>query len=143
MQDAEKSVTVQDRTAALHGAEVRFPFYDVNVIRFANTIPPAYKGGNPEYQVKAVLKAAFKELLPREIAERDVSGFPSYYWTHGEAEELKRRHLSSEAIARLGLMKPEAVQPVVEAEKSAAGKSAGKRTWGLLMLHAWAECYLG
>ena len=142
MQDAEKSVTVQDRTSALHGVEVRYPFYDVHVIRFANTIPAAMKGSESKDMVKAVLKAAFKDLLPEEIFKRGASGYPSYYWSKGEVEALRQQLLSPSAVERTGLMRPEAVARVLAEDAADAGRAIGKRTWALLTLQAWYEVHV-
>lgn len=142
MQGTEKSVTVLDRTAVLNGVEVRHPFYDTPLIQFANTIPARFKGSESEDMLKAVLRLAFEDILPAEISEREPTGYPSYYWTQGEVEHLKQYLLSPGGLKRTGLLRPDTVQQILEADKASKKKSAGKRTWGLLVLQAWYELYV-
>lgn len=142
MQGTEKSVTVYDRSAALNGVETRHPFYDAPLIQFANTIPARFKGSESEEMLKAVLKLAFADILPAEISEREPTGYPSYYWTQGEVEHLKQCLLSPRGLKRTGLLRPDTVQQILDVDKASKKKSAGKRTWGLLVLQAWYELYV-
>lgn len=142
MQGTEKSLTVLDRTAALNGVEVRHPFYDAQLLQFANTIPARFKGSESDEMLKAVLRLAFEDILPTEISEREPTGYPSYYWTQGEVDHLKQHLLSPSGLKRTGLFRPNTVQKILEADKTSTKKSAGKRIWGLLMLQAWYELYV-
>ena len=142
MQGAEKSLAVQDRVACLNGVELRHPFYDTRLLNFVHRIPARFKGSESDEMKKAVLKYAFKDLLPPEIAARDEIGFPSYYWTNGEIETLKERLLSPVGLQRTGLLRPAAVRHILAADKVSRKRSAGKRTWALLVLQAWYELYL-
>jgi asparagine synthetase B (glutamine-hydrolysing) len=139
---AEKSLGVQDRAAILRGVELRHPFHDTQLIRFANTIPAVYKGSESEAMSKVVLTRAFKDMLPEEIVTREKTGFPSYYWTNGEVDALKARLLSAEGVERVGLFRPEAVRQILEDDRVSTKKSAGKKTWGLLVIHAWFELHI-
>lgn len=51
-----------------NSVEGRFPFLDHRVVEFAATIPPKYKLRLLEE--KYILKRAFADVVPREIAER-------------------------------------------------------------------------
>jgi asparagine synthase (glutamine-hydrolysing) len=139
---AEKSIGVQDRTSVVNGVELRHPFHDAGLLRFANTIPPRFKGSESDDMQKAVLTAAFKDMLPEEIVTRKKAGFPSYYWTNGEVDELKRELLSPAALARVGLFRPDTVQRILDADTASTKKSAGQRTWGILVMQAWFERYI-
>lgn len=142
MQDAEKALAVQDRTAALLGMEVRHPYHDAQLFEFANLIPARFKGSESSEMTKAVLIAAFKDLLPNEIITRKKRGFPSYYWNRGEIDNLVQRLLSPQAVERTGLFRSDMVQRILAADKISSKKSAGQRTWGLLAIQAWYELYL-
>ena len=139
---AEKALGVQDRAAILSGVELRHPFHDAKLIRFANTIPARFKGSESADMSKAVLIAAFKDMLPEEIVTHRKTGFPSYYWTNGEVDALKQRLLSPEGLERVGLFRPDTVGQILEDDAVSTKKSAGKRTWGLLMLQAWFELHV-
>ncbi|RIK81253.1 hypothetical protein DCC62_02455 [candidate division KSB1 bacterium] len=106
------------------------------------TIPARFKGSESEDMLKAVLRLAFEDILPAEISEREPTGYPSYYWTQGEVEHLKQYLLSPGGLKRTGLLRPDTVQQILEADKASKKKSAGKRTWGLLVLQAWYELYV-
>jgi asparagine synthase (glutamine-hydrolysing) len=142
MQGSEKAIAVQDRTPVLNDVEVRHPFRDWQLACSANLIPSRFKGGESDGMAKAVLKHAFKDVLPKEIIDREKTGYPCYYWNHGEIDELKQRLLSPAGLERTGLFRPDAVQRILEADRTSAKKSAGKRTWGLLMVQAWYELYI-
>ncbi len=137
MQEAEKSATVFDRTAALHGVDVLHPLGQAELIRFARAVPARFKGSESGKMNKAILKAAFADLLPAEIAARKKIGYPSYYWTHGEVSALEERLLSRASLERTGLLRPDAVARILEDDARSVRKSTGKRTWGLLVLQAW------
>jgi len=139
---AEKSIGVQDRASIVNGVELRHPFHDAALLRFANTIPPRFKGSESDDMQKAVLLAAFKDMMPEGITSREKTGFPSYYWTNGEVDDLKQQLLSPAALERVGLFRPEAVQAILDADKVSTKKSAGQRTWGVLVMQAWFERYI-
>ncbi|RPI57012.1 MAG: hypothetical protein EHM55_03345 [Acidobacteria bacterium] len=139
---AEKSIGVQDRTSSVNGVELRHPFHDAALLKFTNTIPPRFKGSESDEMQKAVLTAAFKDMLPEEIVSRKKAGFPSYYWTNGEVDDLKHELLSPAALERVGLFRPDTVQKILDSDKVSTKKSAGQRTWGLLVMQAWFERYI-
>jgi asparagine synthase (glutamine-hydrolysing) len=142
MQGAEKSLGVQDRTAALWGVEMRHPFKDLELVRLSATIPAPLKGSQKSEHVKMILKEAFKNDLPEGIFARKLFGYPSYYWPDGELDSLRANLLSTAAIERIGIFKPEAVQRIMAEDEVSTAKSRGKQTWGLLMMQAWYESYV-
>ena len=142
MQGTEKAFKVQDRTSALFGTEVRHPLYDLQLIRLANKIPASYRISESGEVRKVLLTAAFQDMLPEEIKKRPVSGYPSYYWTGGEIDHLKEILLSPAGLERTGLFRHDVVQQALEQDRLSDKKSAGKQTWGLLMLQAWYELYI-
>ena len=141
-QGAEKSLSAQERGAVLNGVWLRHPFHDAALLRFANTVPAKYKGSETRDMLKVVLKRAFDDVLPADVAERPRIGPPSYYWTRGEVEPLVSRLLSPAGLRRTGLLREGGVRRVLESDRSSDRKSAGKRTWGLLALQAWYELYI-
>jgi len=56
-----------------HSIEVRVPFLDIDFIRAVHRISPVLKFGNK--QGKFLLIDAFKDILPREIWDRNKQGF--------------------------------------------------------------------
>ncbi len=141
-QGAEKSLNAQERAAVLNGVWLRHPFHDAELLRFANTVPAKYKGSETQDMLKVVLKRAFHDELPDEVAARPRIGPPSYYWTRGEVKPLVRQLLSPAGLRRTGLLREDQVRRLIEEDSSSQRKSAGKRTWGLLALQAWYELYV-
>jgi asparagine synthase (glutamine-hydrolysing) len=136
-QGPEKSLAAQERAAVLNGVWLRHPFHDADLLRFANTIPARLKGSESRGLLKVVLKRAFADVLPQDVADRPRMGPPSYYFRKGEIDPLVRSLLSPAAVRRAGLLREDAVARLLEEELTSDRKSAGKHTWGLLALHAW------
>jgi asparagine synthase (glutamine-hydrolysing) len=132
----EKSIATQNRTARLAGVDMRHPFRDVELLARGRAIPADVRAG------KGVLKTAFHDVLPEEIATRPKIGYPTYYWNGGEIAGLERALLSPAAVERAGLFRPAAVERIVDEDRSSGRKSAGKRTWALLSLQAWHAFYV-
>ncbi|MEN6584190.1 MAG: asparagine synthase B [Armatimonadota bacterium] len=63
-----------DRMSMAHGLEARVPFLDVEVVRFAFSLSNDLKLG-PDNVEKWILRQAFKDCLPGEIAFRRKSKF--------------------------------------------------------------------
>jgi len=140
-QGAEKSLAAQERGAVLNGVWLRHPFHDAGLLRFANTIPAKYKGSEARSMLKVVLKRAFDDVLPDDVADRPRIGPPSYYWNRGELEPLAHRLLGPAGLRRTGLLREAGVRRLLAGERPDK-KSAGKSTWGLLMLQAWHELHI-
>lgn len=63
-----------DRMSMAHGLEARVPFLDVDVVRFALSLPNDLKYG-PDNVEKWILRQAFTEYLPEQIVFRRKSKF--------------------------------------------------------------------
>jgi len=50
--------------------------------------------------------------------------------------------LSPEGLERTGLLRPNAVETILAADRVSTKKSRGKPTWGLLVLQAWYELHI-
>jgi asparagine synthase (glutamine-hydrolysing) len=82
-----------DRMTMAHGIEGRVPFLDVDLVRFAFTIPVDLKLG-PDDTEKWILREAFKEYLPDEIVYRRKSKF-----SEGCGSSLAMKHVADERIS--------------------------------------------
>jgi asparagine synthase (glutamine-hydrolysing) len=73
-----------DKITMASSIELRVPLLDHKVLEFAAELPADYKVRGKE--TKRVLKAAFGNVLPRQIIERKKVGFPVPYsrWLAGE-----------------------------------------------------------
>jgi asparagine synthase (glutamine-hydrolysing) len=107
-----------DRMAMGHGVEGRFPFLDHRVVEFAARLPARFKIKG--LREKHILRESFKNLLPREIADRPKQPYrspDSQSFTGPSAPAYVREHLSPQAVSEAGLFNPIAVQKLVEKAK--------------------------
>jgi len=100
-----------DRMSFAHGVETRMPFLDPQVVRWAWSMPTAWKL-SPHGQEKRILKEAFAGMLPTAILERakqpyrapDAAPFlgaeaPDYLELLLSARELQRLELIDDTVA--------------------------------------------
>jgi len=79
-----------DRATASCGLELRVPFLDRQFIKFVTSIDPEYKRCNKSTIEKKILREAFNDMMPHEIAWRQKEAFSDgvgYSWI----SELKKR----------------------------------------------------
>lgn len=132
-----------DMSSMAHSLECRGPFLDHRVVEFALSLPPGRKLRLRAGRSKILLKSAFSDLLPPEIARRPKMGFgvPLDRWFRGPLqEELRSTLLDPVALGR-GLFRPEAVQLLID-EHVQAKRDHAYRLWGLMMLELWFRRYL-
>ena len=128
---------VEDRMSMAHGLESRLPFLDHPIVELAATIPAdiKFEGG----RLKRLLVAAFRDRLPRQIAQRtDKMGFPTPLteWAQGPAREFITDILSSRAAQERALINNRAVLASLDEEAA-----FGRGFWGLLSLELWQQQY--
>lgn len=134
-------LTKVDRAAMAHGVESRAPFLEESLIRFALTLPAEAKlrGGTTKW----ALKQAAHGLLPDAVRERRKQGFspPFSAWARGPLRAEISERLSSERLARAGVLDPAATRALFE--RHAAGQvERGRTLWALLSLQMWAERFV-
>lgn len=64
-----------DRMLMANSVEGRFPFLDIELVKFASSIPPELKLNN--FQEKFILKHTAKGIVPQEIVDREKFVFAS------------------------------------------------------------------
>ncbi|HSW31542.1 MAG TPA: asparagine synthase (glutamine-hydrolyzing) [Longimicrobiales bacterium] len=125
-----------DRCSMAHGLELRAPFLDTAVMEFAAGLPDRLR--HRGRTLKWLLKRAFPDLLPPEIARRGKWGFgvplPVWFRTHWRPL-FESRVLAPEARIRAWL-DPEPVARLW-AEHLGGGADHGHALWALLTLETW------
>jgi asparagine synthase (glutamine-hydrolysing) len=116
--------------------EARSPFLDHHVMELAARLPRTMKirGGTGKW----ILKQAFPELLPGDIATRPKMGFgvPVGHWFRGPLRDVLRdATMSDRAVAR-GRFRPEVVGALVTDHLEGRADHTAK-LWNLLMLEHW------
>ncbi|NCG34319.1 MAG: asparagine synthase (glutamine-hydrolyzing) [Proteobacteria bacterium] len=128
-----------DRCSMAHGLEVRSPFLDTKVMEFASGLPDRVRiRGKKQTGLKWILRTAFRDLLPTEIASRGKMGFgvplPTWFRTHWK-ERVEDEVLSEHARIRQWL-RPEPVMELWKAHQSGRADHS-HRLWALLTLETW------
>ncbi|MHB1193099.1 MAG: asparagine synthase (glutamine-hydrolyzing) [Longimicrobiales bacterium] len=125
-----------DRCSMAHGLELRAPFLDTAIMEFAAGLPDRFR--HRGRTLKWLLKRAFPDLLPPEIARRGKWGFgvPLPVWFRTDWRPLfEARVLARDARVRAWL-KPEPVARLW-AEHLGGGADHGHALWALLTLESW------
>ncbi len=131
-------MTKVDIASMAHALECRQPFLDYRVVELAASLPIGmkYRRGRG----KRLLRAAFGDLLPREIWNRKKMGFgvPLEHWFRNELRELTHDVLLGDAARNRGYFRPEAVREMVESHESGSFNHC-YRLWSLLVLELWLQ----
>jgi asparagine synthase (glutamine-hydrolysing) len=128
-----------DFMSMAHSLEVRVPFVDVEVVRFALALPGAWKmdGGRP----KPLLQDALGDLLPEEVRNRPKMGFtlPFEDWMRSQLrDEIDETFSDGEHLEAIGL-RPEAVREVWQRFLLAPQRVGWSRPWALFVLARWCS----
>ena len=77
-------LTKVDLMSMANSLEVRVPFLDKELVRFARSLPPHFKV--KKNKRKTVLQDAFEHILPKELHHRSKKGFevPMLDWMRNE-----------------------------------------------------------
>ncbi len=138
---ADHNLNYTDKASMAHGIEVRVPFLDPNLARFATTVPPAWKQRGREG--KAIFKRAMEPTLPREVIYRPKTGFgiPLRRWLRQELRETVRDALSPAALKARGWFDPAAVHRLVQNTED--GRVDGSYlVFALLCVEVWSKLFL-
>jgi asparagine synthase (glutamine-hydrolysing) len=139
-------LTKVDRASMAHGLEVRVPLLDQAVVDYMARVPDRYKV-RPIHRglgLKWLLRRVARDLLPDEIIDRPKAGFhvPVPAWLKGPLRPMVERELGREAVARRGILDPEAVAAIVEANQ-AGRENLSRNVWGLLVFARWYDRHFG
>lgn len=112
-----------DRMLMANSVEGRFPFLDVEVSRFAATVPAEQKiEGLDE---KHLLKRAFRDLIPEEILRRPKQPYrapdASSFFSDGTPDWVGDV-TSPEALSRTGVFRPEMVNALMAKARRRLGR---------------------
>jgi asparagine synthase (glutamine-hydrolysing) len=134
-------LAMADRMSMARSLELRAPFCDHRLIELSLTIPPALKLARG--RLKALLKAAFADVLPAEVVRRRKQGFmiPLGRWLRTDLRALMEDALAPDRVRQRGLWQPEVVQRLMR-EHLAGSRTHADRLWMLVMLELWTREYL-
>jgi asparagine synthase (glutamine-hydrolysing) len=128
-------LTKVDRCSMLHALEVRSPFMDPDLVRFASTLttPQLLKGGP-----KRMLREAFADVLPAWVFKRKKMGFavPIGEWFRGSLRPMLHDHLFAADSFAAAHFNTAVVRRLVE-EHESQRTDHSQRLYALLMLELW------
>jgi len=129
-----------DRMTMAHSVEARAPFLDTEWVEWTARLPEHFKVRR--LSTKWLLKAAFIDMVPRNIRSRGKQGFavPIGAWLRNELHGWARdRLLDNHSLSEW--FRPAAVRRLV-GEHDSGRINHGKRLWALLIFALWLEKYL-
>jgi asparagine synthase (glutamine-hydrolysing) len=137
----EDVLTKVDRMSMAHSIESRVPLLDNEVVRFAASLPAAFKIRNGRR--KHVLKEAAAGLLPPAILDRRKQGFgvPLGVWFRGNLRELFADTLLSRAALARGYFQAPFVRRLVD-EHLRGQRDHTLRLWQLVVFETWHRQYI-
>jgi asparagine synthase (glutamine-hydrolysing) len=138
---ADHNLNYFDKMSMATGVEVRVPLLDPDLVALAGKLPAGYKHFKGEG--KWILKAAMKDLLPKDVIYRTKSGFgvPLRHWLRSELREMVEDTLSRESLESRGLFDHGAVQRLLEADRSGA-IDAAYTILSLICIELWCRMFL-
>jgi asparagine synthase (glutamine-hydrolysing) len=126
-----------DRASMQYSLESRVPLLDTRLVAFAMNLDYNLKvreGWGTKYLMKRVLY----DLVPQTIFERPKRGFaiPLQEWLQGPLAYLISDYLSPAVVERYGIVKPTAVERLLQQFRSGR-HYLYNRIWTLVLLHWW------
>ena len=117
------------------------PLLDNEVIRFASSLPSAYKIGGGRQ--KHVLKRMASALLPASILNRRKQGFgvPLDVWFRGQLTELFADTLLAQSSLQRGYFQPGFIRTLVD-EHVTGRRDHALRLWQLVVFERWLRQYV-
>jgi asparagine synthase (glutamine-hydrolysing) len=137
---AEGVLQKVDRASMACSLEVRVPLLDRRVVEVAAALPPRMKLRG--LRTKHILTRTMRGRLPSAILRRPKKGFgvPLARWFRGELRPLLRDVCEPGALRRAGLVRPEAVQRLLD-EHETMRHDHRKKLYTLLVFLLWARRY--
>jgi asparagine synthase (glutamine-hydrolysing) len=140
-----------DAASMAHSLEVRVPFLDPVIADLALSLPDEAKlGSDPQSSreaarsyraagTKRILLDAAKDLLPPGFDTRVKKGFsmPFNAWLKGPLRDVLLDTLSTETVAKRGLLEPGAAANV--RDQFLSGVCDWPQPWLLMMIELWAR----
>jgi len=127
-----------DRMSMANSLEVRVPYLDNEIVDLVLALPGRLKQNLR--RDKILLRQVAADLLPPTAATRRKQGFdvPIGAWLRGPLRPAMLEYLSPEVVGRQGLLRPRAVEAMIE-DHLDGGHDHGRRLWTLLVLSHWVE----
>lgn len=137
----EGVLTKVDRATMRASLEARAPLLDTRVAEFCLGLDPCMRirGGVTKY----LMRKALAPLVPASIVARPKKGFgaPVGAWLRGPLRALVLDTLAPAQLRASGLLRPEVVEPLLDAHMTGR-RDHRKMIWALLVLEHWRQRWL-
>jgi len=131
----------QDQMSMAASVESRVPYLDHPFVEHVAAIPGRFKLRG--WQTKAVLRAALRDLVPREILTRRKMGFPVPVgrWLRDPFWPVVQEFVLGPRARERGLFEPAFLRRLAEAHRAGTAEH-GDRLWLLVNLEVWQRIFL-
>lgn len=135
-------LTKVDRASMAVSLEARVPLLDHRLVEFAWSLPTDLKirDGITKWPLREILY----RHVPRALVDRPKAGFavPLDDWLRGPLRDWAETLLAEDRLTRRGWIDPAPVKNAWRDHKAGRGARA-EALWGICMLEAWAERWIG
>lgn len=138
---ADHNLNYTDRAGMAVGVEVRVPLLDLDMVRFAATVPTHFK--QKGRIGKAIFKQAMEPYLPRDVIYRPKSGFgaPLRLWLRRELRPMVEDTLNEATLRNRGIFRPDAVRRLIQLD--ADGRVDGSYTiFAIMCIELWFRRFI-
>ncbi|MBK1625167.1 N-acetylglutaminylglutamine amidotransferase [Afifella marina] len=127
-----------DNMTMAWGLEARVPFLDHELAELAARIPPEHKladGG------KGILKAVAREVVPKEVVDREKGYFPvpALKYIAGDTLDMVRDTLTSQSARERGLFKEDYLNALFDDPSAHITPLRGSELWQVGLLELWLQ----
>ncbi len=131
-----------DLMGMANGLEIRSPFLDHRVVKFAFSLPVAAKIDG--HLQKKLVQDTFRSLLPQELYNRPKKGFevPLLSLLQTDAQEYVKKYLADDFIEAQGIFDVAEIRKLQKVLFSGGGGGAPTIAWVLLVFQYWWQKYL-
>ena len=136
-------LTKVDRASMAVGLEARVPLLDHRLIEFAWTLPTELKirGGVSKWPLRQLLY----RHVPKHLVDRPKAGFtiPLADWLRGPLRDWAETWLAENRLRKRGWLDPAPVRAAWNELLGGQGERRDEALWGICMLEAWADRWIG
>jgi len=127
-----------DRCTMANALEARAPFLDTALMEYAASLPDDRKLRGRV--TKAVLRNAFSDLLPPDVANRPKTGFgvPLDAWFRTELRDFVRDTLLAPSAALGHYVRTDRIRRLID-DHLGGRTNAGQRLWSLVCFERWLK----
>ncbi|PYM98683.1 MAG: asparagine synthase (glutamine-hydrolyzing) [Candidatus Rokuibacteriota bacterium] len=134
-------LVMADRMSMASSLEVRAPFCDHRIVEQSLALAPTTK--IPGFRLKGMLKAAYADVLPREVLAHRKQGFmiPLARWLRRDLRPTLDDLLAPDRVRARGLFEVHVVE-ALKREHHRGARGHADRLWTLMMAELWMREYL-